>query len=173
MPKYFAAPGTPFSDKDAQEIGPELQRLAEEGASSVEEIVEYARTAETPLRRHLHMDRPLEEVADAWYRFRARKVAGSIMVRVKTASGGFRDVRAFHSVTVTVAEPEGDRTPVKQRYMTLNQVRDNKILSEQVVAEALERLEAFRERYEGYRDVLSAAHPVLRTVMEADGLAAD
>lgn len=149
MPKYFAAPGSPFNDDDAAEIGPELARLAESGASSPEEIVAYAKTNDTPLRKHLHLDRPLEEVADAWFRRRARKVAGSIMVRVRVGDG-YRDVRAFHSVTVAVAPRSEDDAPVRPRYVTVAQVKGDQAMTEQVVERARRELEAWRDRYETY-----------------------
>ena len=149
MPKYMARAGSPFSDSDAAEIGPELERLAHEGASSVEDIVAYARSTDTPLRRHLGMERPLEELAEAYYRQRARLMAGSIVIRVRTESG-YRDVRAFHSVTVSVADTE---PPVRSRYVTVAQVRGNAAMAEQVVERARRELEAWRQRYGDYVEV--------------------
>ena len=149
MPRYYAAPGSPFTDDDAAEIGPELERLAQRGASSPDEIVAYAKATETPLRKHLHLDRPMEDVADAWYRNRARKVAGSIMVRVKVGDG-YREMRAFHSVAVQVAE--GGRETRGVRYVTVAQVRNDDDLSAQVIERAQRELIAWRERYEMYSD---------------------
>lgn len=166
MPKYFAAPGSPFSDEDAEEIGPELERLALAGASSPKDIVAYASANETPLRRHLHMDRPLEQVAEAWYRFRARRVAGSIMVRVRTGDG-YRTVRAFHSVTVSVAPKESGGEPVRSRYVTVSQVRDSAAMSEQVVERARRELEAWGERYADYRDVFGPVYSAIEAVRAA------
>lgn len=164
MAKYFAAPGTPFSDEDAEEIGPELAALAESGASSPVEIVEYARANETPLRRHLQMDRPLDEVAESWYRNRARQMAGAILVNVQTASGR-RAVRAFHSVTVATVTPAGGA--IRRQYVTIQQVRDSEPLAEQVLSEALARLREFQVRYEVYREVLVKAVPALAAVFTA------
>lgn len=165
MPKYFAAAGSPFTDIDAEEIGPELEALAQSGASAPAEIVEYAKVNDTPLRRHLHMDRPVEDVADAWYRRRARLAASSIMVRVRT-DDGYRSVRAFHSVTVAVTDKDGGGD-VKRRYVTIQQVRECEPMSEQVLSDALDRLSRFHSRYETYRDVLVRAHPPLADVFHS------
>lgn len=167
MREFFARPGSPFSDDDARELGPELVRLAEKGASSPEEIVAYARAEDTPLYGALEMDRPVEEVAEKWYRQRARQVASSIMVKVQTRTGEYRRVRAFHSVTVTRSSPDEESEAVKRQYVTIDQVRDSEALSSQVLNDALRRLAAWRERYEDYRDVLIRSHPELEAVFEA------
>jgi len=168
MRKFFAAPGSPFTDEDAERLGPELVALAEAGVSSSEEIVAYAKGTDTPLREALHLDRPMEEAADAWYRFRARKVAGAIMVKVQAVDGSYRKVRAFHSVTVTRA-PSGNsgEAETTRRYVTIDQVQASRAMSDQVVADALERLGRWRDRYEAYRDVLLKEHPELEDVFEA------
>lgn len=170
MAKYFAADGTPFTDEDAQKLGPELVELAQRGASSPREIVEYARTHDTPLHEALEMDKPLEEVAEKWYRRRARKVAKSIMVKVQSRDGDYREVRAFHSVTVTDSSSDGDsadRDSVKRVYATIDQVRESSAMSEQVLDDAIRRLEAWRNRYQDYRDVLLKQHPELEAVFQA------
>lgn len=167
MPRYFAAPGSPFTDDDAQEIGPELAALAESGASSPRDIVEYARKNDTPLRRHLHMDRPVDEVAEAWYRRRARKVASSILVTVRTGSG-YANVRAFHSVRVSMTEDEEQERPrFERKYVTIRQARASEELAEQVLADALSRLVDWRDRYATYREVFTHAVPGLEDVFEA------
>lgn len=166
MSEFFADPGSPFSDEDARELGPELVKLAERGASAPDEIVAYAKANDTPLETALHLDKPLEEVAEKWYRQRARQVASSIMVRVQTQDGGYRKVRAFHSVEVTTGRTEnGDQPPERKRqYVTIDQVRDSEALSGQVLKDALNRLNAWRKRFEDYRDVLLRAHPELEDV---------
>lgn len=166
MREFFAAEGSPFTDDDAATLGPELVGLAEKGASSPAEIVEYARVHETPLYEALEMDRPLEDVAEKWYRQRARQVASSIMVRVQTTDGSYRRVRAFHSVVVTSSTEESPEA-TKRVYATIDQVRDSGAMSEQVLDDALRRLEAWRDRYEDYRDVLIRNRPELEDVFRA------
>lgn len=167
MPRYFPAPGTPFSQGDAEEIGPELARLAQSGASTPADIVAYAERADTPLRKHLHMDRPLAEVAHNWYRRRARKLASSIMVTIKVGDR-LRDVRAFHSVTVaTVGHDEDDPEPPKRRYVTVQQVRDTPAMAGQVLDDALSKLQAWEARYELYREAFTEARPEMADVFDA------
>lgn len=162
--KFFAADGAPFSDSDAQSLGPELVSLAERGASAPADIVEYARREDTPLYEALHMDKPLDEVAEKWYRRRARQVASSIMVKVQTSDGDYREVRAFHSVTVTTSEGEGGSAPVKRVYASIDQVQESEAMASQVIDDALRRLERWKDRYEDYRDVLTRHHPELEGV---------
>lgn len=170
MPRYFALEGSPFSDRDAEVIGPELEELALSGASSPAEIVAYAEQHDTPLREYLDMNRPVHEVAAAWYRRMARKMAAAIYVKVKTADG-YRSVRAFHSVVVTV---EGAPQPTKRRYVTITQVRRSEAMASQVLEDSLEALERWRTRYEVYREVLTASHPALAGVFGAlDSLSAE
>jgi hypothetical protein len=163
MPRYLALPGSPFSDADAAIIGPELERLALSGASSPDEIVAYAEGCDTPLRTYLHMDKPLEEVAASWYRQRARAMAGAILVKIKTKKG-YRTVRAFHSIVVTVEVPE---VSTKRRYVTIQQVRSSEAMASQVLADALEALERWRSRYEVYREVFTESHPPLGEIFRA------
>lgn len=167
MSRYFAAPGSPFNDKDAATIGPILTRLAQSGASRPADIVEFARAKKTPLRRYLDMERPVQEAAERWYRHRARIIASSIMVEVATAEGKQR-VRAFHSVVVNVAPREGDeRPPPTRRYVTIQQVSESPPMAEQVLADALERLEEWTSRYRLYREVFAEIRPEVEDVFAA------
>lgn len=162
--KFFAAKGAPFSDDEAEKLGPELVSLAKRGASSPEDIVEYARGGGTPLYEALQMDKPVREVAEKFYKQQARKVANSILCRVQTKDGGYRQVRAFHSVTVTTSE--GDPAPAKQIYASIDQVQESEAMAGQVLEDALERLRSWEERYSDYRDVLTRHHPELEGVFE-------
>lgn len=164
--QFFAREGAPFSDEDARELGPELASLAERGASSPADIVEYARGGGTPLYEALEMDKPLAEIAEKHYRQQARKVASAIMVRVQTTEGDYREVRAFHSVTVTAEEAE-ESSPTKQVYASIDQIQRSEAMASQVLDDALKRLVAWKERYGDYRNVLMRHHPELEGVFEA------
>ncbi len=165
MPRYFAAPGSPFSDEDAAEIGPELQMLAESGCGSPSDIVEYAKRSETPLRRHLHLDRPLEDIAESWYKHRAGVCARSILLEV-VVDGHRQAVRAFHSVTVVTFDPIEDREPIKRTYVTLEMARQSEAIASQIVDDACRRLRTWARLHGVYRDVLTKAHPELAVVFE-------
>lgn len=164
MPSYFAAPSSPFSDDDAKVIGPELANLAEIGASSPDEIVRYAEGGDSALRTYLHMDRPLEEVARSHYRYRARQMANSIMCRVRVADG-YREVRAFHSIHVSVESDDKD-APVKRRYVTIQQVRESPAMAGQVVEQAKRELLAWERRYATYSDVFGPVLDAIASVTE-------
>lgn len=159
MPSYFATPGSPFNDEDARALGPELQRLAESGVASVKGIVEYARSdPSSSLYEHLELHRPVEVVAEKWYRRRARLCAASIMVNVY-ADGERRAIRAFHHVSIV---QHGSPGPARgRRYVTVQMVRDDADLSEQVVERARRELDSWTRRYAEYRHIFG---PVFEAV---------
>jgi hypothetical protein len=160
VPSYFAVPGSPFKDDDAAALGPELQHLAESGAGSVEEIVEFARSnPASALHAHLELDRPIDEVAEKWYKHRARVCACSIMVNVY-ANGQRHAVRAFHNVTILQADTD---RPARQ-YVTVDMVRGNDYLSAQVIERARRELEAWTERYAEYEEVFGPVFAAIRAV---------
>lgn len=160
MPKYFAAPGSPFNEEQAEAIGPELEQLAESGAGSVVEIIEYARrNPGSALYGQLQMDRPVEESAEKWYAERARLCARSIMVNV-VDNGQRHAVRAFYSVTVETDEPDSIGRSTS-RYVTVSMVRNDADLSAQVIERARRELDSWTERYTEYRNVFG---PVFKAI---------
>lgn len=166
MPKYFAAPNTPFTDDDAETLGPWLADLAEKGHGTPEAIVLAARQEGSPAHGYFEWDDPT--AAEQYRKQQARRMARSIMVRVRVADGTYRDVRALHSVKVNVVQEE-DEQPEKPRrvYVTTNQARESEEFGEQIIEDAYRRLMAWQDRYEKYREVFPAFDDRFGPVLDA------
>ena len=78
----------------------ELQAIySAHGRLTPELVVEEARLKSHPLHSHV-FDRPRNEAAEAWYKYRAHALITSVKIVYKEAddSGPERSVRAFHAL---------------------------------------------------------------------------
>src|ERR1700726_327140 len=93
--EYFALAGSRFSKEEARAIGPLLHELAIEGRSSSADVVEAARSSNSPIRRFFEWD---DVRAGHLYRLsQADEMIGSIRVRY-TADNREYATRAFRVI---------------------------------------------------------------------------
>lgn len=164
MMRYFADPGSPFNDKDAEQLGPWLTDLAESGHGTPEAIVLAARQPDSPAHDYFQWNDPT--AADLYRRTQARRMARSILCRVRVADGTYRDVRAFYSVKVEVADRDHGQPKMTRVYVTKNQARDSEEFGRQIIEDARQRLVAWRDRYEKYREVFPSFDEEFGPVMD-------
>ncbi len=143
--KYIRLPNAPFTEADTQAIGETLTRLAAKGQSSSVHILAEARKASSPLHPYIEWDDA--KAAEAHREHQATRIANKVAVRVVTAEGEERVLRAFHAVTVSVA---GAPSRFKH-YVPLEVVRESADYSGQVVEEAWRQLRSWRDRWDLYR----------------------
>src|SRR5689334_20620055 len=92
--EYFARDGSGFSKKDAEKIGPVLYELSTRGAVTARDVVDAARSKNSPLHPYFEWDDKV--AADQWRVHDARRMLGSI--RIKYLDGGgitTKEARAF------------------------------------------------------------------------------
>lgn len=144
--KYSAKRASRFSKRDAQKIGPILNRLARKGKSSARDILEEAQSKDSPLHEFFEWD---DTAAAEKYRLeQARYMARSIVVIVEHEDTGEpKELRAFPCVTVETANP--GRT---SHYVSLTMVKGDQKLLADVVRQAKSELRAFRNKYEAYAE---------------------
>lgn len=104
--EYFSTQQSLYSAADATRIGPELQRLANDGATSAREIVEAARPGDAPLHPYFEWDDQL--AAERFRQMQASRMVRTIVVKTVRA-GQLIEQPAFSMITMQVTHPAVDR----------------------------------------------------------------
>ena len=152
--KYFAAPGAPFGDKDAQQIGDEVEQIADrEGLTSAAMVTPHmvVATAKRSKRSALGRQFNFEDqraAAEKWWLFHARQLLGGLEVEIVVEGGKTERTRAWHNVVVQVNEEEKHRG-----YVATRKVATRKVLASQVIAKAYRDLNTWKMKYAHYRRV--------------------
>lgn len=150
--EYFAAAGSIYTDADAKKIGPELEKLAQQGKSTASDIVEVATDPKSPL--HNYFEWRDDMAAQRFREYQARVMVASVTVRVIDNSGDERAIRAFHSAKViSMDTAEIKRGPKQHPYVTIDTVRENKEMADSVIQEALRQLVSWKTKYSTYRSI--------------------
>ena len=93
--KFKAREGSPFSVKDAQQIGEELESIKKEGNLTPPRIVERARNKKSILNKYFEWDDI--EAAEKWRLQQARNITGHI-IEIVVIRGEQVEERAYVSV---------------------------------------------------------------------------
>lgn len=165
--EYHAARGSQFTDEDAQVIGPVLEDLAKAGKSSAPAVVDAARAKSSPL--HGYFEWNDAKAAESHRENQAREMMRAVVVvRTLREDEPKQEVRAFFPVHRT---REAKEAKEPRQYVHIDSVLDDPELAEQVVADALRMLRAWRNRFDIYRTIFpSEWSPVFEVV---DTVAAD
>lgn len=161
--RYHAKPGSPYSDDDAEVIGPVLRELAEDGHSEAVSIVKAAEPEDSPLHPYFTWDD--QEAARRYRKSEARKMARSIEVSISTGSGEER-VRAFHLVRRSDDDTETEGREPGQ-YRTVEQVESDPDACQQVVEDARRQLLSWLRRFQQYRELFGAFDDEFSEVFDA------
>lgn len=147
---YHAAPGAPFSEKEAPVVGTELERLAaargvDLPALPTSEVVKAAKSPDSPLHKFFTWD---DTQAATQYRLaQARNLINHIRVEIK-----YRDrpeqTRFLLPGLVNVRTAE---SPNGRAYVPITSALVNEAWLAQLAAEALRQQRHWLERYQNYR----------------------
>lgn len=153
----FEAVGGPFSDEDAQVIGPVMLRLAEEnGEVTKETVLDEARGKGSPLHKHFTWD---DTEAAKRYRFgQAGLLIRSIKVIVEVSGGETVKTRLL----VSVKNQEGERV-----YQPVTTIVADDDLCHQVIEEAHDELRSWQDKYTSYRKMFRQFREEFKEVFEA------
>lgn len=142
--EYVADPGSPYSHKDARVIGPVLQALAETGGVTTRDVVDAARSENSPLHVYFEWD---DKIAADKYRLdRARNMLSAIKVRY-IENDQPKEARAFQ-VTRTQAYEDSPR-----QYRSFQVLHGDSAFAAQMMENAVDDLVSWRRRYEPYTDM--------------------
>lgn len=165
MNQYFAVIGSGLTDKDAQIIGPEIERLEEAGLSTPKGVREAARPEDSPLHEYV-FDCETDEAAEKHYLNRAGHILRSIQVEVTYSRGGQPVTHRMRSHRPVWIEHPGDEEPPRERrYVSIMRIRQDVELSVQVWQDGLRQLQLWRSRFKELDDVFG---PVFRAIEETE-----
>lgn len=139
--------------EDANVVGPELVRLAEEGRSTPEDIVSAARSKSSPLHSFFTWDN--RKAADKWRLQEARQIAASVTVKFETSDGKKHETRAFQAIKVACesgTETASSRQP-QRHYLPTSVICQDVDKSAQVVQDAMSSLVGWYRRYQQYQTI--------------------
>lgn len=145
--KYKAKNGSRLSEKDAQLIGPELERIGKvERFITAEVVLKHASAKRSPLHDYFEWD---DSKAAREYRLdQARHLLHSIVIEMENKS----QIRAYHHVFVESND--------QKEYVHLNRAINEEPLWKQVVLNALKEASAWATRYETYEKL----HPIVSVI---------
>lgn len=154
MPKYVPSSHAKFSKDQAQLIGDHLEAMPE---ITPEAIVDDASEPDSPLHQFFQWDDT--EAARQWRLQEAGNLVRSVRVVVQTSSGT-ETTRGFLSVRVVRDDKE------VREYKPIEIVRQEPILADQVMRDAMSALDAWKTKYEQCHDLFGPVVAAIDDVRE-------
>jgi hypothetical protein len=142
--EYYAASGSRFSKADAEIIGPALGDVAQNGAVTAQDVVDVARSSNSPLHRYFEWDNA--KAANMYRVEQARNMLRSIKVKY-VERGEERVTRAFQ-----IAAPANERDGTLREYKAFSVLHGDRAVAVHMMRNALKELSHWRERYEANQD---------------------
>lgn len=126
----------PYKKAEAQKVGEFLETLSEKiGDIRPSQVVEESKPKEAILHDYFIWDN--DKAGKLFREEQARHIIKSIVV-VKTINDQPATTRAF----VSIRNDENER-----KYINIDSVLDDEIMTQQMLSEALKELQAFRQKY--------------------------
>lgn len=139
--EYFTVPGSLYSNKDAQKIGPVLHELSTKGGMTAHDVVDCARSPQSPLHEYFEWDD--KAAADKFRLNTASKILGAIKIRY-IEDGEPKESRAFQVQRTSAYEPE------RRSYRTFEVLHGDTAFAVQMMDSAIDDLRTWRRKYEPY-----------------------
>lgn len=148
--EYFATESSLYSNKDAQKIGPVLDELSNQSAVTARDVVDSARSPQSPLHEYFQWDDRI--AADEWRVETARRMLRSIKVRYTeqekaddgTTKTVTREARAFHVERTKAYETE------PRKYRTFQVLHGDSAFAAQMMDSAFDDIISWRRKYAPY-----------------------
>lgn len=142
--EYIAEASGPYSHKDARIIGPVLQALAEQGAVTTRDVVDAARSENSPLHAYFEWEDKI--AADNWRLETARAMLKSIRVRY-IENDQPKEARAFQVTKTRAYETE------PREYRSFQVLSGDSAFAAQMMENAVDDLVRWRARYAPYTEM--------------------
>lgn len=156
--QYRPRPGYGLSRKDAEIIGPVIEKLADEGRSTPAALVDEARPVASPIHHKFEWSDAV--AGEAHRRHQARMMMRGIIIEVQTQKGT-ADIRAFYSMA-TDEEDESER-----EYIPVQSILDDPELVRRQLLRFRRDIVRLRDEYVVFasvRDFNRVAGPVLNAI---------
>jgi len=162
VPQFACKRGVPFTQEDADIIGPAVLEVVDEcgGVMDKDDIVAAARRRNSPLHPYV-FNKTQREAANAYYRGQANKLIQSFEV-IWTQGGEQR--RADLVYYVELVQPEDDeeeevgsrrRNRSRRRgYVSATTAMDDEAYQQQILTQMEQELDEYRRRYEEFTHLL-------------------
>lgn len=142
--EYIAERGSIYSNKDAAMIGPVLRSLSEQGGVTARDVLDTARSKNSPLHSYFLWDDKV--AADEFRLEQARRMMRSIRIRYVDGNGiETKEARAFQIQRTSSAY---DREP--RRYRTFQVLHGDTAFAAQMMDSAIDDLMNWKHKYEPY-----------------------
>lgn len=165
--EYVAVEGSRFNNADARKIGPVLHALSEVGAVTARDVVDSARSENSPLHSYFEWDDRV--AADLWRIEDARRMLRSIQIKYVDGDGiETKTARAFQTVQTKAYETE------PRKYRTFEVLHGDSAFAAQMMDSAIDDLLNWRRKYEPYCDMWMTFGDVFQQVInQVDELSAE
>lgn len=142
--KYGAANGCPYTNKDAQVIGEELERIRDiyGGEVSPQHVYDESRHKKAALYSYLEWDN--EKCGDRWRLEQIKRMIRIVYVRIED-DGEPRETRAMVSV---ISHETGTK-----RYVSVERAMKDNDYRKQVIQEAMNKANTWRNKYREYKEL--------------------
>lgn len=154
---YKATNGAQFSQEEARVYGRELDKIAEKNGGQLKpvEVVEKARNIKNPLHHYFDWDN--DKAAEKFRIEQARHLINHITVVIRYDHKE-KEHKAFFSVNSTPGEKQKNKI-----YVTMERVLSESELKEQILVEAIEEAEYWKDKYAEYRELSRIFHAIKET----------
>lgn len=140
--EYFSREGSIFSNKDARVIGPVLDELAQQGALTARDVLDAARSPQSPLHSYFEWN---DKVAADQFRIdQARVMLRAIKVKF-IENGVPQEARAFQIQRTPDLPRDAPRT-----YRTFQVLHGDSAFAAQMMDSAFDDLMRWRSKYSPY-----------------------
>src|SRR6185312_17056988 len=144
--EYYAEHHSTFTNADARKIGPVLHELSKQGGVTSRDVLDTARSANSPLHPYFEWDNAV--AADLWRLRQAGNMLASIRVRfIEDGSGDVKEARAFQVTRRGAYEAE------PRRYHTFQVLHGDSAFAAQMMDSAIDDLLGWRRKYEPYTEM--------------------
>lgn len=158
--EYFAKSGSSLSKEDAEIIGPEIERLADGTGITPSAVVLAAVPRSSPLHPYFEWDD--SEAAHHYRLIQARKLMGSIEVKIVASDGSEHRVRSFFAIPVAPGA-----TREEHKFMPIEVIRADTDMSMNVIEEAYRALTGWEQRFQTYQKIMPTFQEKFGPVFDA------
>lgn len=153
---YVPKDGARFGRHDAQVLGEQIERMAQNGPVNAEDLVEAARPTGSAVHDYFEWDDDL--AAEAYRKTQAHYYLRNIEVIREPEQ---EPIKAFHAVDVCLSEQV-----TQHGYVPILRVMQERPLAEQVIADERRRLIGCQTRLAQYREMIPSAIMALQTAIQ-------
>lgn len=154
MTKYTVISGSPYTERDAEVIGPEIERLTGEGMLTSGRIIQEAQSEGSPLHPYFEWD---DSVAGHLYRIEQAK--GMIRAIAIAPLEDEKPIRAFHRVRIEPDPEKPHQFTKEKQIVSIETVKSNPDLIEQVLNQAKREFLSLLRRNRIYKTEFTQRDP--------------